>query len=25
VIGCAETACREIAGLVREGYEGRIA
>ena len=24
VIPAAETACREIAGLVREGLEGRI-
>jgi hypothetical protein len=25
VIPGADVACREIAGLVREGYEGRIA
>ncbi|WP_308238071.1 alpha/beta hydrolase fold domain-containing protein [Phenylobacterium sp. J367] len=24
-VGCADVACREIAGLVREGLEGRIA
>jgi acetyl esterase len=24
-VPCADTACREIAGLVREGFEGRIA
>ncbi len=24
VVPCAEVACREIAGLVREGYQGRI-
>jgi len=24
-VPCADTACREVAGLVREGYEGRIA
>ena len=23
-VTCADVACREIAGLVREGYEGRI-
>ena len=25
VVPCADVACREIAGLVREGLEGRIA
>jgi len=24
-VPCADVACREVAGLVREGYEGRIA
>jgi acetyl esterase len=24
-VPCADIACREVAGLVREGFEGRIA